>query len=51
MKNPIPERVAGKLQTVATLAGVGIIRPQRPHEPGAAEDGGGVEAVADQVRA
>jgi fatty-acyl-CoA synthase len=30
MKNPIPERVAGKLQTVATLAGVGIIRPQRP---------------------
>ena len=30
MRNPIPERVAGKLQTVATLAGVGIIRPQRP---------------------
>jgi fatty-acyl-CoA synthase len=30
MKNPIPGRVAGKLQTVATLAGVGIIRPQRP---------------------
>jgi fatty-acyl-CoA synthase len=30
MKNPIPDRVAGKLQTVATLAGVGIIRVQRP---------------------
>lgn len=30
MKTPIPGRVAGKLQTVATLAGVGIIRPQRP---------------------
>jgi len=30
MKNPIPPRVAGKLQTVATLAEVGIIRPQRP---------------------
>src|SRR5918997_5789678 len=30
MRNPIPARVAGKLQTVATLAGVGIIRPQRP---------------------
>ncbi len=30
MRNRIPGRVAGKLQTVATLAGVGIIRPQRP---------------------
>ena len=30
MRNPIPGRVMGKLQTVATLAGVGIIRPQRP---------------------
>jgi acyl-CoA synthetase (AMP-forming)/AMP-acid ligase II len=30
MKNPIPDRLAGKLQTVATLAQVGIIRPQRP---------------------
>src|SRR5215210_4970540 len=30
MKTPIPGRVAGKLQTVATLAGAGIIRPQRP---------------------
>src|SRR5918997_1737935 len=30
MKTAIPARVTGKLQTVATLAGVGIIRPQRP---------------------
>ena len=30
MKLPSPELVKGKLQTVATLAGVGIIRPQRP---------------------
>ena len=30
MKPPSPGQVAGKLQTVATLAGVGIIRPQRP---------------------
>src|SRR5215208_3412794 len=30
MKPPSPAQVAGKLQTVATLAGAGIIRPQRP---------------------
>jgi fatty-acyl-CoA synthase len=30
MKPPNPAQVAGKLQTVATLAGAGIIRPQRP---------------------
>ena len=30
MKLPSPDHVKGKLQTVATLAGVGIIRPQRP---------------------
>ena len=30
MKTPSPAQVAGKLQTVATLAGAGIIRPQRP---------------------
>ena len=30
MKPPSPGQIAGKLQTVATLAGVGIIRPQRP---------------------
>jgi acyl-CoA synthetase (AMP-forming)/AMP-acid ligase II len=30
MKTPSPGQIAGKLQTVATLAGVGIIRPQRP---------------------
>ncbi len=30
MKPPSPGQVAGKLQTVATLAGAGIIRPQRP---------------------
>jgi acyl-CoA synthetase (AMP-forming)/AMP-acid ligase II len=30
MKPPSPGRIAGKLQTVATLAGAGIIRPQRP---------------------
>ena len=30
MKPPSPAHVAGKLQTVATLAGAGIIRPQRP---------------------
>src|SRR5215208_1412006 len=30
MKPPTPAQVAGKLQTVATLAGAGIIRPQRP---------------------
>jgi acyl-CoA synthetase (AMP-forming)/AMP-acid ligase II len=30
MKPPSPAQVAGKLQTVRTLAGAGIIRPQRP---------------------
>ncbi len=30
MKPPSPALVAGKLRTVATLAGAGIIRPQRP---------------------
>jgi acyl-CoA synthetase (AMP-forming)/AMP-acid ligase II len=30
MKPPSPGHVAGKLKTVATLAGAGIIRPQRP---------------------
>ena len=30
MKTPSRGQIAGKLQTVATLAGVGIIRPQRP---------------------
>jgi acyl-CoA synthetase (AMP-forming)/AMP-acid ligase II len=30
MKPPSPGQIAGKLQTVATLAGAGIIRPQRP---------------------
>ena len=30
MKTPSAGQIAGKLQTVATLAGVGIIRPQRP---------------------
>jgi acyl-CoA synthetase (AMP-forming)/AMP-acid ligase II len=30
MKAPSRAQVAGKLQTVATLAGAGIIRPQRP---------------------
>ena len=30
MKMISPGDVAGKLHTVATLAGVGIIRPQRP---------------------
>jgi acyl-CoA synthetase (AMP-forming)/AMP-acid ligase II len=30
MKPPSPAQVTGKLQTVATLAGAGIIRPQRP---------------------
>src|SRR5919107_585310 len=30
MKPPSPAQVAGKLQTVATLAGAGVIRPQRP---------------------
>jgi acyl-CoA synthetase (AMP-forming)/AMP-acid ligase II len=30
MKTPSPGQIAGKLQTVATLARVGIIRPQRP---------------------
>jgi acyl-CoA synthetase (AMP-forming)/AMP-acid ligase II len=30
MKPPSPGQLAGKLQTVATLAGAGIIRPQRP---------------------
>src|ERR687895_2582668 len=30
MRAPRPAQIAGKLQTVATLAGVGIIRPQRP---------------------
>ena len=30
MRPPSPRHVAGKLQTVATLAGAGIIRPQRP---------------------
>ena len=30
MKPPSPALLAGKLQTVATLAGAGIIRPQRP---------------------
>jgi acyl-CoA synthetase (AMP-forming)/AMP-acid ligase II len=30
MKRPSPAQIAGKLQTVATLAEVGIIRPQRP---------------------
>src|SRR5688572_17881517 len=30
MKAPSPAHVTGKLQTVATLAGAGIIRPQRP---------------------
>ncbi len=30
MKPPSPAQVAGKLQTVMTLAGAGIIRPQRP---------------------
>jgi acyl-CoA synthetase (AMP-forming)/AMP-acid ligase II len=30
MKPPTPTRVKGKLQTVATLASAGIIRPQRP---------------------
>ncbi|MGI8779776.1 MAG: acyl-CoA synthetase [Solirubrobacteraceae bacterium] len=30
MKPPSPGQVAGKLQTVATLARAGIIRPQRP---------------------
>src|SRR5919106_3369465 len=30
MRAPSPAQVTGKLQTVATLAGVGIIRPQRP---------------------
>ena len=30
IKPPSPAQVAGKLQTVITLAGAGIIRPQRP---------------------
>jgi acyl-CoA synthetase (AMP-forming)/AMP-acid ligase II len=30
MKAPSPAQVTGKLQTVATLAGAGFIRPQRP---------------------
>jgi acyl-CoA synthetase (AMP-forming)/AMP-acid ligase II len=30
MKAPSPAQVTGKLHTVATLAGAGIIRPQRP---------------------
>jgi len=30
MRTPSPALLAGKLQTVATLAGAGIIRPQRP---------------------
>jgi len=30
MRAPSPAQVTGKLQTVATLAGAGIIRPQRP---------------------
>ncbi len=30
MKPPSPAQVTGKLQTVRTLAGAGIIRPQRP---------------------
>jgi acyl-CoA synthetase (AMP-forming)/AMP-acid ligase II len=30
MKPPKPAQIAGKLQTFATLAGAGIIRPQRP---------------------
>jgi acyl-CoA synthetase (AMP-forming)/AMP-acid ligase II len=30
MRTPSRAQIAGKLQTVATLAGVGIIRPQRP---------------------
>jgi acyl-CoA synthetase (AMP-forming)/AMP-acid ligase II len=30
MRAPRPAQIAGKLQTVATLAGVGFIRPQRP---------------------
>jgi acyl-CoA synthetase (AMP-forming)/AMP-acid ligase II len=30
MKPPSPGQIAGKLQTVTTLAGAGIIRPQRP---------------------
>jgi acyl-CoA synthetase (AMP-forming)/AMP-acid ligase II len=30
MKPPRPEQVTGKLQTIATLAAAGIIRPQRP---------------------
>src|SRR5919197_6191807 len=30
MKPPSAGQVAGKLQTLATLAGAGIIRPQRP---------------------
>jgi hypothetical protein len=30
MKPPSPTQVTGKLHTVATLAGAGIIRPQRP---------------------
>jgi len=30
MRPPTPAQVTGKLQTLATLAGAGIIRPQRP---------------------
>ena len=30
MRTKIPAHVAGKLRTVATLAGAGVIRPQRP---------------------
>ena len=30
MKPPSPDQVKGKLQTLATLVGVGIVRPQRP---------------------